>query len=66
MFEKLSTILIIIYLKKLFDATNIIERSLIKKLFHCKMTMNSSMNTHVLRIIDYFKKLDQLGFFMSH
>ena len=37
-----------------------------KELFHCDMTKGSSMNIHVLRMIDYFNKLGQLGFITDH
>jgi len=57
--------IIIMHLKELFDARSRIERhETFKELLHCKMAEGSSMNTHVLRIIGYFKKLGQLGFVM--
>ena len=55
------------HLNKLFDEasrTEMYETS--KKLFCCMMTEGSSVNTHVLKMIGYIKKLDQLGFVMNH
>jgi len=37
-----------------------------KKLFCCMMIEGSSVNTHVLKMIGYIKKLDQLGFVIDH
>jgi len=55
------------HLNELFDEvsrTEMYETS--KKLFCCMMTEGSSVNTHVLKMIGYIKKLDQLGFVMDH
>jgi len=50
--------IIIMYLKELFDVTSRIERyETSNEFFHYKMREGSSMNTYVLRIIGYFKKL---------
>ena len=48
----------IMQLKKLFERANkpkMYEN--FKKLFCCKMTKGSSMNTHVLKMIGYIEKL---------
>ena len=59
--------IITMHLKELLNMTSRIERyENFKELFHCKMIEGSSMNTHVLRMIDYFKKLGLLGFIMDH
>jgi hypothetical protein len=57
----------IMHIKKLFDEASRIERyETSKKLFCCKMTEGSSVNTHVLKMIGYIEKLGQLGFVMDH
>ena len=58
---------IIMHLKELFDEASKIERyETSKKLFCCKMTEGSSVNTHILKMIGYIEKLGQLGFVMDH
>ena len=48
--------IIIMHIKELFDATNRIKRNVTcKRLFYYKMREDSSMNIHVLRMIDYFR-----------
>jgi hypothetical protein len=65
--ENMNVHIIITHLKELFDATSRTERyETSKELFYCKMTEGLLMNTHVLRMIDYFKKLGQLGFAIDH
>jgi hypothetical protein len=57
----------IMRLKKLFDEASRKERyETSKELFHCKTTEGYSVNTHVLKMISYIEKLDQLGFVMDH
>jgi len=64
--ENMDDHIIIMHLIELFDATSWSKRyETSKKLFRCKMTEGSSLNTFVLRMIDYFNKLDQLGFIMT-
>jgi hypothetical protein len=65
-YENMDVHIIIMYLKELFyvtSRTKSYETS--KELFHCKMAKGSSMNTYLLRMIDYFKKLDHLNFVMD-
>jgi hypothetical protein len=48
--------IIIKHLKELFDTIRCTKRyETSTKLFHCKMKEGSSMNTYMLRMIDYFK-----------
>jgi hypothetical protein len=55
------------HLKELFDVANRIEMyKTSKKLFRCNMIEGSLINTHVLRMISYFRKLGQLDFVMNH
>jgi hypothetical protein len=55
------------HLKELFDVASSIEMyETSKKLFRCNMIEGSLINNHVLRMIGYFRKLDQLGFVMDH
>ena len=55
------------HLKELFYETSRIERyKTSKKLFCCKMTEGFLVNTHVLKMIGYIKKLGQLSFVMDH
>jgi hypothetical protein len=64
--ENMDDHIIIMHLIELFDAASRSKRyKTSKKLFHCKMTEGSSLYTFVLRMIDYFKKLGQLGFVMT-
>jgi len=61
--ENMDAHIIIIHLKKLFDVDNRTERyETSKKLFHYKIKEGSL----VLRMNDYFKKLNQFGFVMDH
>ena len=65
--ENMNAHIIITHLKELFDITNRTERyETSKELFYCKMTEGLSMNTHMLRMIGYFKKLGKLGFVIDH
>jgi hypothetical protein len=51
----------------MFDATSRSEiYEMFKELYHYKMTEVPLVNTHVLIMINYFEKLDKLGFFMNH
>jgi hypothetical protein len=55
--------IIIMHLKEVFDVISRIERyKTFKELFHYKIIEGLSVNTHMLKMIDYFKKLSQLGF----
>jgi hypothetical protein len=55
------------HLNELFDEASRIEMyETSKKLFCCMMIEGSSVNTHVLKMIGYIKKLDQLGFVIDH
>jgi hypothetical protein len=48
--------IIIVHIKELFDATSRIERyEISKKLFIYKIIEGSSTNTHMLRMIGYFR-----------
>ena len=59
--------IIIMHLKELFDVASSIEMyETSKKLFRCNMIKGSLINNHMLRMIGYFRKLDQLGFVMDH
>jgi hypothetical protein len=65
--ENMDAYNIIMHLKKLFDEASRTKRyETFKELFYCKMTRGSLVNTHVLKMIDYIKKLSQLGFVMDH
>jgi hypothetical protein len=56
--ENIDVHIIIMHLKKLFNTIRYIKRhETSKELFHCKMTRGSLMNTCVLKMISYFKKL---------
>jgi hypothetical protein len=56
--ENIDAQIIIMHLKKLFYAIRYIKRyETSKKLFRCKMTESSLVNTCVLKMIGYFKKL---------
>jgi hypothetical protein len=57
----------IMHLKKLLDEASRIERyETSKELFHYKMIEDSLVNTHVLKMIGYIKRLGQLNVFMDH
>ena len=65
--ENMDAHTIIMHLKELFDKASKIERyDTSKELFHCKMIEGFLINTDVLKIIGYIKKLNQLGFIMDH
>jgi len=65
--ENMDVHTMIMRLKKLFDEPSRKERyETSKELFHCKITEGYSVNTHVLKMISYIEKLDQLGFVMDH
>ena len=59
--------IMIMYLKELFDVASRIDTYKTSKvLFRCKMTNDSFVNSHVLKMIGYIKKLSQLSFVMDH
>jgi len=65
--ENMDAYNMIMHLKTLFDEasrTQIYET--FKELFYYKMTKGSLVNTNVLKMIGYIKKLSQLGFVMDY
>ena len=62
--ENMDAYIIIMHLKELFNVIRYTERyKASKKLFHCKMTEDSSVNTYMLRIIGYFKEIRPIGLY---
>ena len=66
-YENMDVHTMIKHLKELFDKESKTERyETSRELFHYKMIEGFSVNTHILKIIGYIKKLNQLGFVMDH
>ena len=58
---------ILMHLQELFGAQSRYERfQTSKELFQCKMTEDSSVGAHVLKMINLIEKLARLGFVMDH
>jgi hypothetical protein len=66
-YENIDVHTMTIHLKELFDKESRTERyETSMELFCYKMIEGSLVNTHVLKMIGYIKKLNQLGFVMDH
>ncbi|KAL2492022.1 Uncharacterized protein Adt_27650 [Abeliophyllum distichum] len=65
--EGMDAYTIIFHLKELYDEQSRTERyETSKKLYRCMMTEGSSVSAHVLKMIGYIEKIDQLGYAMDH
>ena len=65
--EGMDAYTIIIHLKELYDEQSRTERyETSKKLYRCMMAEGSSVSAHVLKMIGYIEKINQLGYAMDH
>ena len=65
--ENMHDYTITVHLKELFDEASGTKRyGTSKELFRCKITKDSLVKAHVLKMIGYIKKIGQLDFVMDH
>lgn len=64
--EKMDAYTILIHLQELYDVEGRTARyEISKELFRCKMAEGTSVNDHVLKMINLIERLGQLGFVMD-
>ncbi|XP_021296811.1 uncharacterized protein LOC110426059 [Herrania umbratica] len=65
--EAMNALDIILNLREMFDKESRTERfDISKELFRCKMSEGSPARPHVLKMIGYITRLEQLGWVMDH